>query len=107
MAKKKKIRDKQRQKNKIKRATDLVKSFFEEKKKETITYKCLMCGKETAVPRLSIEMNMVKDEFGDFNLPGYTCEACDATMIPKDLENLNLKQVNLEEAFEEFKNKKL
>ncbi|MBI6872075.1 hypothetical protein [Clostridium aciditolerans] len=36
--KKKKVKDKQREKNKIRKAKVLVKAFFEEKKKETITY---------------------------------------------------------------------
>lgn len=107
MAKKKKVKDKQREKNKIKKAKELVKAFFEEKKKETITYECLTCGAETEVPRLSIEMRITKDEFGDFNIPGYACEACDATMIPKNLEGLNFKEARFDEVFQEFKNKNL
>lgn len=107
MADNKKIKDKQRHKNKIRKAEKLVKDFFEEKKKETITYKCLVCGAEVEVPRLSIEMRIEKDEFGELDIPGYECEACDATMLPKDLEKLNLREINCEQAFEEFKNKKL
>jgi hypothetical protein len=105
MAKKKKVKDKQREKNKIKKAKELVKAFFQEKKNETIIYECLNCGAETEVPRLSIEMRITRDEFGDSEISGYECEACDATMIPKDLEKLNLKEADFEEVFEEFKNK--
>jgi hypothetical protein len=107
MAKNKKIKDKQREKNKIKKAKELIKAFFEEKKNATITYECLSCGAETEVPRLSIEMRITRDEFGDVDIPGYECEACDATMIVKNPKKLNLKEAAFDEVFEEFKNKKL
>lgn len=107
MADKKKIKDKQRQKNKIRRANKLVKEFFEEKKQETITYRCLVCGEEVEVSRLSIEMRITRDEFGELDIPGYACEACDVTMLPKDLEKLDLREVDCQQAFEEFKIKKL
>lgn len=103
--KKKKVKDKQREKNKIKKAKALVKAFFEEKKNDTITYECLNCGAETEVPRLSIEMHITRDKFGDVDIPGYACEACDSTMIVKNPEKLNLKEADFDEAFEEFKNK--
>lgn len=105
--KKKKVKDKQREKNKIRKAKVLVKAFFEEKKKETITYECLNCGAETEVPRLSIEMHIFTDEFGNVDIPGYVCEACDATMVVKNPEKLNLKEADFNEVFEEFKNKNL
>jgi hypothetical protein len=103
--KKKKVKDKQREKNKIKKAKAVVKAFFEEKKNDTITYECLSCGAETEVPRLSIEMHTIIDEFGDVDIPGYACEACDATMVVRNPEKLNLKEAEFEEVFEEFKNK--
>ncbi len=103
--KKKKVKDKQREKNKIKKAKALVKAFFEEKKNDTITYECLNCGAEIEVPRLSIEMHITVDEFGDIDIPGYACGACDATMMPKDPEKLKLKEADMDEVFKEFKNK--
>ena len=102
---KKKVKDKQREKNKIKKAKALVKAFFEEKKNDTITYQCLNCGAETEVPRLSIEMHMTRDEFGEVDIPGYACEVCDATMIVKNSEKVRLKEADLDEVFREFKNK--
>jgi hypothetical protein len=50
-------------------------------------------------------MRITKDEFGDIDIPGYACEACDATMIPKNLEKLDFKEVDFNKVFKEFKNK--
>lgn len=50
---------------------------------------------------------MTRDEFGEADIPGYVCEACDATMIVKNPEKLKLKEADFDEAFSEFKNKNL
>lgn len=72
---------------------------------DTITYECLNCGAETEISRLSIEMHITTDEFGDIDIPGYACGACDAKMIPKNPEKLSLKEADFDEVFEKFKNK--
>lgn len=91
MAKKKKIKDKQRAKLKEKKARVLVAELFEELKADTIMYKCLECGNQTAVPRILIETNITIDEYGDIDIPGYACEACDATMVPSNPDELYYK----------------
>ncbi|KZL89392.1 hypothetical protein [Clostridium magnum] len=50
-------------------------------------------------------MHITRNEFGDVDMPGYACEACDSTMIVKNPEKLNLKEADFDEVFEEFKNK--